>query len=337
MPVSGITSTRFDFALLLQGDKPRQAAVANGFGADAGQGLADFMSTLKSRIAEFQSQALGTLFSDSTESGMARDSSNFTVLFGADDGLSRLFYSLSGHADGANGLAASGRNTALADPESAYRMMTLINGKDVAFKAEFAEMDEMKSYLATMRREALALKDIDAAAGNDDIRAHLQGFADAYNGWIGRFDADLHAGGLLAGTQAAQVAQWELEQAVEGIYNGAMGGLHAMADLGFDIDPVSNLVSLDGKRLDAALANDKARVIGTVRELSEKVAEAATLLSSGGNFIANRMDNLARAIDYLDTNTPSFQAEFGLGAAPRPSDQLVKALAGYNAIHSMVG
>jgi len=318
MSVSGIPRTSFDPSLLFQGGRESPSASAGGFGANDGLGLADFMTTLKSRIAEFQSQTLSMLIPSPGASA---------------DPLGSLL----GGTGTASGLSASGRNTALFDPESAYRMMTLINGKDVAFKAEFAEMAEMKSYLATLGQQALALADVDGGTANADIHTRLQAFADAYNGWIQRFDEGLQAGGLLAGTQAAQVAQWELEQSVENMFNGARDGMHGMRDLGFSIDPVTNLASLDRSQLDAALASNKAGVLATVQELSANFARSAELLTSAGNFIPNRMDNLDRVIDYIDDNRQSLQAEFGLGNAARPSGLVAMALANYDAMRAMTG
>jgi hypothetical protein len=336
MSVSGIASPNLDLSQLLQSGGSRQSAPTSVSGANEGAGKADFMASLMSRIAAFQSEALEMLMAANGDTDSDRSSSNFALFDAAQDSANPLG-SLLGGTSTVDGLFAFGRNTALADPESAYRMMTLINGKDVDFKAEFAEMGDMKSQLAALRREALGLGDIDSATANADIRARLLAFADAYNGWIRRFDEGLQSGGLLAGTQAAQVAQWELEQSVENIFNGAKDGLHGMRDLGFTIDPVTNLASLDSGRLDAALASNKTGVIGAVRELSANFAKSAELLTADGNIIPNRMDNLARAIDFLDDNMRSLQAEFGLGAAARPSGQVARALASYNAVYAMAG
>ena len=53
--------------------------------------------------------------------------------------------------DSIKGLSLTGRNMALADPESAYKMMTVINSKDVYYKAQFSELSQMKSYVFQMQ------------------------------------------------------------------------------------------------------------------------------------------------------------------------------------------
>lgn len=55
------------------------------------------------------------------------------------------------------GVSATGRNMALFDPESAYKMMTSINRFAVNFKAEASEMSDIKSYVSTLQQEAVRL------------------------------------------------------------------------------------------------------------------------------------------------------------------------------------
>lgn len=286
--------------------------------------VGSFESSLKLRVAEIKSQTFGALMSSLVGNDHGdQDSSGLDAIFGT---------------DAASGPSASGRNTSLHDPESAYRMMTLINTKELDYKAEFAEMSDMKSELSAMRQEALSLGGIDIATENDEIRASLEKFAEAYNEWIDRFDQALEPGGLLAGTQAAHVSQWELEQSVENVFNGvAEGGLRGMQGLGFEIDPVTNMLRIDTGRLDAVLASDKAGAIATVDAFSRDLARAVELLNSNGNFLLNRLDNLDRVIDYIGDNKQSLQMEFGLGDPAKPTGQVAKALASYNAIYGLTG
>lgn len=253
----------------------------------------------------------------------------------ADQGsfLSALTRCIAGAEQGA-GLSVTGRNPDLFDPESAYRMMTAINRREVGYKAEFAEMRDMGAMLDSLRGEALALGGVDAAMDGDAIRLRVQEFAAAYNRWIDRFDQGLAPGGLLAGTQAAQVSHWELEQSVESLFNGVRDGLHGMRDLGVTIDAGSDRMHLDSARLDAVLAKNRAGAIGTLRDFSANFARSAELLNAPGNFIPNRLDKLDRVIDYLHDNDQALHAEFGLGDAPRPTGEVARALAVYNAIYS---
>lgn len=300
MSISGIADSGFDYALLSCCGARRLSTLA-GFGASGSDDPGGFMSALKSQLAEMQFSISGTLpVSDDYQ---------------------------------CNQEGATGRNMALFDPESAYRMMTVIRAKDMVHKAEFTEMSEMKSCLETMRQSALELVGNGGTSTDVDIATRLQSFVDAYNGWIDRFDQDLQPGGLLAGTQAAQVAQWELEQSVENFFNGAAHGLHGMRDLGILIDPVTNLAALDRGRLESTLSNNKEGAVAAIREFSGNFAKSAELLVSDGNFVSNRLDNLDRVIDYFEDNRQSLQREFGLGDAYQPSGQVARALKAYNTIY----
>lgn len=316
MSINGVNSTGFDFSTL-SGIKTGQAFSTQALGGD-------FLSFLKERLADFKSQAMDVLLNGTNNGG----GSTISALFGNGNNASGTLDALLANA----GLSAGGRNTALFDPESAYSMMTDINRKDVLYKAEFAEMTDMKEYVAAMQQEAGKLGTIDGSSSADDIRSRLQAFADAYNGWIDRFDEVLANGGLLAGTHAATVSQWELEKSIESIFNGAGSGVRGMGALGLEIDPVTNMASIDTTRLDAVLARNMNGAVNAIQEFSGNFAKSAELLNSEGNFIPNRMNNLARVIDYIDTNKASLQMEFGLGDTARPSGEVARALAAYQAM-----
>jgi len=324
MATIGITPTDFDFSLLTQMGRKAGARAA---GADA----ESFLTSLKVRLAEMQSQTFEMLIG--ATSGTAEKGADLDALLGKAGQAGEA----AGAAPTMNGLTASGRNTMLFDPESAYRMMTSINEKDVTYKAQFSELSEMKSHLAAMREEALSLGDIDPAADASAIKSRLEAFAGKYNDWITRFDGDLRAGGLLAGTQAAQVAQWELEQSVESMFNGAAAGVRGLRDLGFTVDAATNLATVDGNRLDAVIAGNKAGVVDALSEFGADLARAAELLNSDNNFMLRQLDNLDRVIDYIGDNKTSLQAEFGLGDPAKPTGQVARALASYNQIYAMAG
>jgi hypothetical protein len=298
--------------------------------AKAGQGAEDFLSSLKVRLAEIRSQTFEALLSQASASPGENNSTNFAVMFGQGNAAAKPF------DDQGAASTPTGRNLALFDPESAYNMMTAINARDVTYKAEFSEMSQMKSYLSTLRQEGQSLGNIDAAASNTDIQARLQSFADAYNGWITRFDKDLQPGGLLAGTYAAQVSQWELEQSIENFFNGAVGGMHGMRDVGFTIDSISNLASVSDVQLNSILETNKAGAVLTMREFSTNFAKSVELLNSDANFISGRLNNLSRVIDYIGVNKPSLQAEFGLGDPATPSRQVAQALSSYSGIQGLI-
>ena len=214
-------------------------------------------------------------------------------------------------------------------------MMSLINTNDVTYRAQFSELSQMKSYIAEMQQDGESLGGISASTSNVSIKAQLEKFAAQYNDWVQRFDADMQRGGLLAGTQAAQVSRHELDQSIESIFNGASDGLHGLRDLGFTIDPNSKLATFDASKLDSILASNKPGVVDTLQEFSANFAKSAELLNSDGNFIPNRLANLDRVIHYIADHKSSLQAEFGLGDTAKPSAPVAKALADYNRIYGI--
>lgn len=229
------------------------------------------------------------------------------------------------------GLSPVGRNMALPDPESAYKMMGVINNKDVYYKAQFSELSQMGIYVSRMQHAGQNLGSIELSTGNDSIKSQLQEFVGQYNNWIQRFYPDIQEGGLLADTQAAQVSQFELEQNVNYRFFGAKYGVHGLGDLGIAIDPNTRLASLDTAKLDSLLTANKQGVVGTVQEFSANFAKSASLLNSDGNFVLKQLDNLNRAIHYIADNKDSLQKEFGTGDAAKPTGQVAQALASYNA------
>lgn len=212
------------------------------------------------------------------------------------------------------GLSASGRNMALADPESAYKMMSIINHIDSVVKVQYSELGQMKAAVSQMQEAAGAL------AKTDNIKLGLLGFVGQYNNWISRFTPDLKPGGALAGTQAAEVAQYELEQNLKTRFPGAGDGIPGMGGLGIAIDPFTHLASLDVAKLDAQLSNNKQGVVNTVQEFSANFAKSAGLLVSDGNFFSRQLDNLDRGMHFIADNKDALQQEFGTGDAAPPAE-----------------
>lgn len=225
--------------------------------------------------------------------------------------------------------SVAGRNTLLANPESAYRMMSLINRMDVSWKGEFAELSEMKSFLMRLEDSGANLGTVDPATSDAQIKSRLQGFVDQYNQWDARFDADMEAGGLLAGTQAAQVSRYELRQSIENRFNGARDGLQGLNDLGVSIDPATGQASFDASKLDAVLADNRAGAVHTLQEFGANFARSADLLNADGNLVPNRLNNLERVLHYITDNKRALQQEFGTGDAAKPDGLVAQALAAY--------
>ena len=296
----------------------------------------DFSSSLALRMAGAKSQSINILLGSALGGNKASSGSDFlTRLSGAQSG-SQLGatdpLSLLGLSSTTQGLSPSGRNLSLFDPESAYRMMSVINAKDVTYKAQFSELSEMETLVSGMQQAGQALGGVSALMDNEAIESQLQAFAAKYNDWVTRFDGTVKNNGLLAGTQAAEISLYELEQSVKNIFNGAKDGFHGMRDLGLNIDPNTKLATLDTSQLFAALGTNKTGAINALHEFGANFAKSAELLNSANNFIPNRLGNLDRVIDYITDHRSSLQAEFGLGDPAKPSAQVAKALAAYNQI-----
>lgn len=212
------------------------------------------------------------------------------------------------------GLSATGRNMALADPESAYKMMSIINNVEVVSKVQYSELTQMKSSVSQLQQACQPLIE-----GQDNVKLKVLGFVGEYNNWIRRYSADLKQGGILAGTQAAEVSQYELEQSMKSRFFGAGDGISGMEGLGILIDPVTHLAAMDSAQFDSQLSSNRQGVMNTVHEFGANFAKSASLLVSEGNFFSKQLDNLDRGIRYISDNKAALQQEFGMGDAARPN------------------
>ena len=213
--------------------------------------------------------------------------------------------------------------------------MTEINRRDVNYKAQYAELSQMKENVSTLQAASKNLSDdVDASSNSTAIRNELQDFTTRYNAWIERFQSSIDAGQILDDVQAAEISLYELEQSVENRFNGAALGINGLKDIGITVDPDTHLISLDTTKLDLSIQTNQQAVVGAIDQFAANFSRASALLVSDGNFIDNRLDNLDRAIDFIATNEQSLQAEFGLGDPATPSPRVAKALSVYNQIHT---
>lgn len=331
MSINGLSNTGFNYDLLSVSSTKLQSSLSalNQAGASS---TSSFSSSLAVSIANFQSQTLGLLMGSSFTADKANDPNSLGALLASLEASSASQVSSTADAPLVNGLSPTGRNTALFDPESAYDMMSLINNNDILYKAQFSQLSEMKTYLSEMQVNGKSLGNINASTSSDSIKTQLQHFARQYNEWRQHFDGDMQPDGLLASTQAAQVARYELDQSIKNIFNGAADGLRGMSDLGLSIDPNTKLATFDPAKLDSVLASNKQGAVHALQQFSANFARSAELLISKGNFILNRLDNLDRVIDYFADHKTALQAEFGLGDPPKPSGPVAQALAAYQRI-----
>ena len=328
-------------ASLLSGVQQTTASSSTSTAANASASTADFAATLKLRLAEFESQSLDSLTSVSSDSDKNRSGSAFqlngTTLSSASTGSD--IYALLGAASttAAGAVASTGYNMSLADPVSAYNMMSLINESEVKYKAQYAELSQMGEAITSLSQSAATLGGIVAQTDSTSVTTQLQAFVDSYNAWIDRFGASVETNGVLAGTQAAEVSLYELETSVENRFNGAASGFHGLSDLGVTVDESTGLLNFDSSVLASALSDDASGVVATLKDFSSSFTTAANLLTSDGNFVDARLDNLDRAIDYIGANKTSLQSEFGNGNAATPSVSVAAALDTYNSIYADPG
>jgi hypothetical protein len=292
-------------------------------------GTADFAASLKLSVANLQAETLTSLIG-SLDGSSGTDSLGLqTSSSGTSTSLADALAQIS-NTGTTQGLSPTGRNLALFDPESAYKMMTVINNEDVTYKAQFSELSSMGTEVKSLQTAGQTLSSVSTSSTNADITTQLQAFTTQYNNWITQFGSTTASGGVLAGTQAAEVSLSELDQSVENRFNGAADGIQGMSDLGLSIDPNTKLASLDTSKLDAVLTSNKTGVIDTLQQFSANFTKSAELLNSTNNFIPNQLDNLDSAIQYIANNESALQSEFGTGDAATPSDVVKKALAAYN-------
>lgn len=239
-----------------------------------------------------------------------------------------------GAGKSAHALAAQGRNLALFDPESAFRLSTLINNRDVLYKAQFAELNQIKGGVSQLQAAGEVLGQIDTATKPAAVAGLLQNFVDRYNHWRESFNADVEQGGLLDKVQAAEISLYELEQSVGNRFFGAQDGVRGLADLGISIDPTTHYLTLDSQQLAATLSANPQGVVNAIDEFSANFAKSAALLNSDNNFIPKQLDNLGRVIHYIDDHRAALAQEFGSGNLAAPSGKIAQALALYQQIYA---
>lgn len=335
MAVDHSSQANFPFVALGIG-RPREVPQqARGAARDAGGG-ASFADALRTSAAEFRAQTVATLLAVGSphdklggKAGRPGTDGVFSTLVST-AGIAGMG-GVAGSTPAVSGLSPTGRNLALFDPESAYRMMTLINRKEVEYQAEFAEMRAMQSELAKLQQAGASLAAVDGSLDAAALRERLMAFVADFNAWDQRFDAAVEPGGLLAGTQAAQVARTSMRNSIDNPFFGAADGFRGMAGLGLTLDRATGQIELDVARLDAALAGRRDGAVGLMQEFGRSFARSAELLISEDNFVTRRLGRLDNVIDYIAAQRPALQAEFGLGDPAKPSGAVAAALAAYRA------
>lgn len=333
-------SSQADFPLAVLGARrPGEILQAARRAARDGGTGEGFVDALRASAAEFRAQTVATLLAAGSPADrvgakndrreVRPDAGLFDALMGMRDVATQGI--AGGSTAAVSGLSPTGRNLALFDPESAYRMMTVINRKEVEYQAEFAETRAMQAELAKLQRAGASLAAVDVTLDTAALRERLVAFVADFNAWDQRFDAAVEPGGLLAGSQAAQVARTSLRNSVDNPFFGAADGFRGMAGLGLTLDRATGRVELDMARLDAALAGQRDGAVGLMQEFGRSFARSAELLNAEDNFVTRRLGRLDDVIDYIAEHRTSLQSEFGLGDPAQPRGAVAAALAAYRA------
>jgi hypothetical protein len=287
-------------------------------------------ATLAQNLALFQSQALDSLFG--SNAGASGIGEVFSALLSRQLGKNHADAGFNARLNTSQD--ANSRNLALFNPEAAYNLSTFINSRDVLYKAQYAELSQIKSGVSQLQLAGQGLGDIGADTPPAAVQALLQNFVDRYNRWRASFSADVRQGGLLQHVQAAEVSLNELEQSVSNRFFGAQDGVSGLRELGVGIDPNTHWATLDTQHLTATLGADPHGALSTLHAFSANFAQSAALLNSDNNFIPRQLDNLSRVIHYIDDHKAALAQEFGSGDPATPTGKVAQALAVYNRIYA---
>ena len=98
--------------------------------------------------------------------------------------------------------------------------------RQTGYSKELSRLEEMSSKVADLSSTAKSLQSLTASTDTADIKSALQKFVQQYNAWDAEFDGDVAKGGMLEGSQAANMARFSMQRDVTDIFNGhGNGGL----------------------------------------------------------------------------------------------------------------
>lgn len=220
----------------------------------------------------------------------------------------------------------------------AQNMVTVLNRVEVTFKAQYAELGEMRKSLVHEQEAAHRLSELSLATTNAELKYALDDFIAIYNAGVRRFDPSVDKGGILEGSWEAARARFATERDIGYILNGSATGLKGgLAALGINTDPATKLASVDHTRLDSALATNKDTVVGALASFAAMFSATVDCLNAAEHAQVRQMANLDRAVHWIDDNRASVQREFGPGAAATPNEAFAKAAALYDSMARPTG
>ena len=222
--------------------------------------------------------------------------------------------------DAAGGFSRPGQN-----------MVTVLNRVEVTFKAQFSELGEMRHSLIAEQAAAKKLSGLTAQSSSADIKAELARFVDTYNAGVNRFAPAVDKGGILEGSWEAARARFATQRDISYILNGSEAGIKGdLAKLGITTDAKTGLAQIDATLLDGALAKDHGHVMASITAFANTFVTTVDFLNAKGHSQQRQMDNLNRAVNWIDDNKDDVEKEFGPGAAATPNEAFAKAAALYD-------
>lgn len=228
----------------------------------------------------------------------------------------------------------SGLDASRAFSTPGQNMVTVLNRVQVSYKAQYAELGEMRNSLVSEQAAARQLGGLSVASSNAEVRQAIDSFVASYNAGVNRFAPSVAKGGVLEGSWEAERARFATRRDIEYILNGSEVGVKkgGLATLGISTDPKTGLAALDPAQLDAALAKDKSNVIAGLNAFAATFAKTIEVLNAADHAQVRQMANLDRAVHWIDDNKAAVEKEFGPGAAATPDEAFAKAAARYDAM-----
>jgi hypothetical protein len=217
-------------------------------------------------------------------------------------------------------------------------MVTVLNRVEVTFKAQHAELGEMRTSLIHEQDAAHALQGLGAQSTAAEIGAAVDQFVARHNAGVSRFAPELKAGGVLEGSWEAERALFATDRDIDYILNGSEVGVKpgGLAAIGISTDPKTGMASVDHAQLNAALAKDHGNVVSALRAFGSTFSTTVDTLNAADHAQVRQMANLDRAVHWIDANKADVQKEFGPGAAATPNDAFANAAARYDAMAKLL-
>lgn len=226
----------------------------------------------------------------------------------------------------------SGLDAARSFSTPGQNMVTVLNRVEVSYKAQYAELGEMRKSLVSEQAAAEQLQGLSTASSNAGIRQAVDHFVASYNAGVKRFAPSVAKGGVLEGSWEAERARFATRRDIDYILNGSEVGVKkgGLATIGISTDPKTGLASVDHAQLDAALARDRDNTVAGLKAFGDTYADTVDALNAPGHAQLRQMANLDRAVHWIGDNKAAVEKEFGPGKAATPDQAFAKAAALYD-------